>query len=131
VVGDGVTTMKADVGKDNCFAFSCWNRVYYSLLVLKYENKCSTAAAEINKLQLFNVPLKVLITYQPGNLDALLTKYAKMVQAADVFNDFSTLRRQLVIFGFCEGGKARWRAFLYGDGVFREHNVLATSSSGL
>ncbi len=54
----------------------------------------------MNKLQLFNTPLKVLVTYAGGSkADALVDKYARIMTNADVFSDFTTQRKQLVIFG--------------------------------
>ena len=51
------------------------------------------SATEINKLQLFNTPLKVLITYASQEWHNLyLQEYAKMIKEADIFDDFSTAR---------------------------------------
>jgi hypothetical protein len=55
----------------------------------------------MNKLQLFNAPLKVLITYSPvgAATDSLLKKYENIIKSSDVFNDIATLRQQLVVLG--------------------------------
>ena len=82
------------------------DRVYakYISVALEHENTpfakgCDTAV-EMNKLQLFNTPLKVLITYANGaKAKELLDKYARIMISADVFSDFTTQRKQLVIFG--------------------------------
>ncbi|HUI76271.1 MAG TPA: hypothetical protein VLY24_00110 [Bryobacteraceae bacterium] len=93
-------------------------------VALEHEHDSSTTATEINKLQLFNAPLKVLITY-PGNdreAKKLLGDYAEMIEEADAFEDFATSRRQLVIFGFLEE-VPRWRAFVYSGASFTEIEV--------
>lgn len=82
------------------------DRVYakHISVALEHENTpfakgCDTAV-EMNKLQLFNTPLKVLITYAGGlKADELLDKYARIMLDADMFSNFATLRKQLVIFG--------------------------------
>jgi len=68
----------------------------------------------LNKLQSFNVPLKVLITYaaEGTETDSLLQRYEKVMSAADVFNDFDTLRKQLVIFG-TPNTVREWRFYAY------------------
>ena len=72
-------------------------------VALEHEHDANGTFTEMHKLQLFNCPLKVLITYpySRGKNEAarLLESYADIVARADVFNDISTLRRQLVIFG--------------------------------
>ncbi|MBI3684463.1 MAG: hypothetical protein HY235_29155 [Acidobacteria bacterium] len=83
-------------------------------VALEHENNPVGTAVEMNKLQLFNSPLKVLITY-PSNDDhgkELLDSYTEIVTEADAFDDIATLRRQLVIFGF-QGESPRWQGFAY------------------
>ena len=85
----------------------------------KEENYVIGSVAEINKLQLFNAPLKVLITYTgEDTFDYYLDGYAKIIKDADIFNDISTTRRQLVIFGTGNGKTANWHFFCYEDGKF-------------
>jgi hypothetical protein len=97
-------------------------------VALEHENVPEDTAVEMNKLQLFSAPLKVLITYPARkNFDLLLTKYAGIIKAADVFDDISTLRRQLVIFGSLENDRVRWEGFEYYQGSFR---VVGQSAAG-
>lgn len=90
-------------------------------IALEHENNPVGTAVEINKLQLFNAPLKVLVTYpcDPQYGKKLLDKYKTMIDAADVFGDFSTLRRQLVIFGY-GGAPPSWEAHEYRGGEFTQ-----------
>jgi hypothetical protein len=102
-----------------------WNKEYYTLdgmfyeergvddtgkyasyanwisVAIEHENEASRAHEMMNKLQLFNAPLKVLISYAAlgAATDALLRKYENIIRASDVFNDVATLRQQLVILG--------------------------------
>jgi len=102
-----------------------WNRDYYALETMFYEERGTddfgrfTAYAkwisvalehahkptktyeEINKLQMYNAPLKVLITYaaEGTESESLLRKYEAVMRDSDAFTDFATLRQQLVIFG--------------------------------
>ena len=73
----------------------------YISVAIEHENIASTTHIEMNKLQLFNTPLKVLIAYAAAGAetDKLLDRYLKIMRAADVFDDVATLRRQLVVFG--------------------------------
>src|SRR5271165_4100552 len=70
-------------------------------VALEHANKPTKTHEEINKLQMFNAPLKVLITYaaEGDESDLLLRKYEAVMSDSDVFNDIATLRQQLVIFG--------------------------------
>jgi hypothetical protein len=91
----------------------------YISVALEHENGCDTAAEEMNRLQIYNAPLTVLITYPYPQTDAggakLLDKYAGIVRDADVFGNASTERKQLAIFGY---PGQRWEAFVYADGTF-------------
>ncbi|HEX3950359.1 MAG TPA: hypothetical protein VHW95_10960 [Steroidobacteraceae bacterium] len=115
-----------------------WNKEYYTLdgmlyeergidntgkyasyanwvsVAIEHENDASQAHETMNKLQLFNAPLKVLITYvQLGQAtDSLLRKYENIIKASDVFNDVATLRQQLVILGTPKA-LAEWRFYAY------------------
>jgi hypothetical protein len=115
-----------------------WNKEYYALdgmfyeergtddfgkyttyakwisVALEHANKPSKTHEEIHKLQMFNAPLKVLITYaaEGAESDSLLRKYEAVVKDSDVFNDFATLRQQLVIFGTPKAFR-EWRFHVY------------------
>jgi hypothetical protein len=120
-----------------------WNKEYYTLdgmlyeergtddtgkyaayanwvsVAIEHENDASRAHETMNKLQLFNAPLKVLITYSalgPAT-DSLLKKYESIIKASDVFNDFATLRQQLVVLGTPKT-VAEWRFYAYEDDGF-------------
>jgi len=60
------------------------------------------------------VPLKVLITYaaEGAETESLLRRYEGIMSDADVFNDFATLRKQLVIFGTPRTMR-EWRFYVY------------------
>jgi hypothetical protein len=122
---------------------SSWNKEYYTLdgmfyeergvdatgkfasyanwvsVAIEHEIDTSQAQETMNKLQLFNAPLKVLITYAlPGNAtDSLLRKYENIIKASDVFNDVATLRQQLVIIGKPKV-VAEWRMYAYENDGF-------------
>lgn len=83
-------------------------------VALEHENKPFKTHEEINKLQTFNVPLKVLITYaaEGDEADSLLRKYEEVIGDSDVFNDIATLRQQLVIFGTPKTVR-EWRFYVY------------------
>jgi hypothetical protein len=115
-----------------------WNKEYYTLdgmlyeergtdntgkyasyanwvsVAIEHENDVSRAQETMNKLQLFNAPLKVLITYVPEGdaTDALLRRYESIIRASDVFNDVATLRQQLVILGTPKT-VGEWRFYAY------------------
>ena len=74
-------------------------------VAIEHENDSSRAPEKMKeRLQSFNAPLKVLITYAAPGLasETLLRKYESLIKASDVFNDVATLRQQLVIFGNTE-----------------------------
>src|SRR5271166_4422006 len=99
-----------------------WNKEYYTLdgmfyeergvddtgkyatyanwisVAIEHENDASRAHETMNKLQLFNAPLKVLITYAAEGTatESLLRRYESISRASDVFKDFATLRQQLL-----------------------------------
>jgi hypothetical protein len=81
-------------------------------VVFEHENKPGCSFEEMNKLTLFNVPLKVLVTYATdgSNTDYLLRRYEAIIQAADWFKDVATTRRQLVILGEAVN---TWRFYVY------------------
>jgi hypothetical protein len=122
---------------------SSWNKEYYTLdgmfyeergvdatgkfasyanwvsVAIEHEIDASQAQETMNKLQLFNAPLKVLITYAPSGsaTDSLLRKYENVIKASDVFNDVATLRQQLVIIGTPKTA-ADWRLYAYENDGF-------------
>lgn len=93
-------------------------------VAIEHENDIDSTASEMNKLQIYNASLKVLITYctycdHDVDLDYWLPMYTDIVEGADVFSDFSTKRRQLVVFGtLWNGDELLWRYFLYDGSGF-------------
>jgi hypothetical protein len=83
-------------------------------VALEHENTGSNSFETMNRLQLFNTPLKVMITYAAEGIetDLLLRKYETIMGAADMFNDFATLRRQLLILGTPKT-VGEWRFYAY------------------
>lgn len=120
-----------------------WNKEYYTLdgmfyeerglddtgkyatyanwisVAVEHENDPAKADETMNKLQLFNAPLKVLITYASigAATDALLRKYESLIKASDVFNDVATLRQQLVVLGTPKT-MTDWRFYAYENDGF-------------
>ena len=119
-----------------------WNKEYYTLdgmlyeergvdntgkyatfanwisVAIEHENDSSRAYEKMNKLQSFNAPLKVLITYATDDAtDSLLRKYESVIKSSDVFNDVATLRQQLVILGTPKTVR-EWRFYAYENGGF-------------
>jgi hypothetical protein len=92
------------------------NAKYFDV-ALEHEHDIRYTAQEINKLQLFNAPLKVLVTYDECDSERqkYLSHYAGIIGAADIFGDVASRQRQLVIFG--RKGKAeitiQWSPFVY------------------
>jgi hypothetical protein len=115
-----------------------WNKEYYALsgmfyeergrdyfgkyttyakwisVALEHANRPAKTHEEINKLQMFNAPLKVLITYaaEGAEGDSLLRRYEAVISESDTFNDIATLRQQLVIFGTPKT-RREWRFYAY------------------
>jgi hypothetical protein len=102
------------------FKNPAYRYVKYISVAIEHENDCSTAAVEMNRLQLYNVPLAVLITYPSSRAKAAptLKKYATIIRQADVFENASKERRQLAIFGYRGNGRVDWDAFVYQEGSF-------------
>jgi hypothetical protein len=88
-------------------------------VAIEHESDLRSTYKEMNKLQLFNVPLKVLITYaaEGAEADSLLRNYERIVRAADAYDDFATTRRQLVILGTPKTVE-EWRFFVYENDGF-------------
>ena len=120
-----------------------WNKEYYTLdgmlyeergvdntgkyatyanwisVAIEHDNDSSRAHEKMNKLQSFNAPLKVLITYAADGApsEALLRKYESLIKSSDVFNDVATLRQQLVILGTPKTVR-EWRFYAYENDGF-------------
>ena len=92
----------------------------YLAVVIEHENAIETSFEEINKLTIFNSPLKVLITYPVKDINNYLTKYSEIVSNGDVFNDISNLRRQMVIFGTKNQDSIKWGFYIYRNGNFED-----------
>ena len=90
-------------------------------IAMEHEHIIEGTAVEMNKLQLFNAPLKVLITYAGDETQRIhyLARYTKILQGADIFGDFATLRRQLVIFGSRSGKVITWHFYAYESTGFK------------
>jgi hypothetical protein len=73
----------------------------------------------MNKLQSFNAPLKVLITYAADGpaSETLLRRYENLIKTSDVFHDVATLRQQLVILGTPKT-VLDWRFYAYENDGF-------------
>jgi hypothetical protein len=104
-------------------------------VALEHENEIRSSAIEMNKLQLFNTPLKVLITYTRGGpndpesisqseRESYLELYANILAKGDIFGDFVTLRRQLIVFGryqkVASNDHVKWRFYAYEESGFKE-----------
>lgn len=98
----------------NYTAFARWVSV-----VIEHERVAAKSLERISKLQLYNVPLKVLISYaaEGEETDSLLRKYAGVISDADIFKDTATLRQQLVIFGTPKTARD-WRFYVYENDGF-------------
>jgi hypothetical protein len=120
-----------------------WNKEYYTLdgmlyekrgtddtgkyatyanwisVAIEHESDPSKMLEKMNKLQSFNAPLKVLISYvaEGQATETLLKKYEHLIRESDVFNDVATLRQQLVILGTPKTVR-EWRFYAYEDGGF-------------
>lgn len=94
----------------------------YICVALEFESDVTRTKEEISKLQLFNTPLKVLITYTQHAFvrDQQLECYANILRGADVFGDFPTHRRQLVIFGDKQETAVNWHFYVYEATGFQE-----------
>jgi hypothetical protein len=99
-------------GRDNSGKFTSYAK--WISVALEHAARPSKTHEEINKLQIFNAPLKVLITYVPegAETESLLSKYEAIIRDADTFNDIATLRKQLVILGSPQAVR-EWRFYAY------------------
>ena len=95
--------------------------VKFITVAIELENDIYSTAIEINKLQLFNAVLKVLVTYPKASEKQMyLDRYSKIIKEADVLSDFSTHRKQLVIFGDTNKAIASWTFHVYENGGFKQ-----------
>ena len=93
--------------------------VEYISVAIEHEHNGSRAHEEINKLAIINAPLKVLITYiERADVTRSLEEFSEMIRTADIFSDFSTTRKHLVIVGFCEHNSLQWGFYVFNNGVF-------------
>ncbi|MGD0494319.1 MAG: hypothetical protein ABSC32_22595 [Steroidobacteraceae bacterium] len=99
-------------GRDNSGKYTTYAK--WISVALEHANRPSKTHEEINKLQMFNAPLKVLITYvaEGDETESLLHKYETIIGESDVFNDIATLRKQLVILGTPQAVRD-WRFYVY------------------
>ncbi|HXJ44405.1 MAG TPA: hypothetical protein VNH18_34280 [Bryobacteraceae bacterium] len=135
------TTIYPRVGRQ--LGLLAWNKEYYTLdgmlyeergvdntgkyatyanwisVAIEHDNDSSRAHEKMNKLQSFNAPLKVLITYAADGApsETLLRKYESLIKSSDVFNDVATLRQQLVILGTPKTVR-EWRFYAYENDGF-------------
>jgi hypothetical protein len=83
---------------------------------IEVENEARSSVIEMNKLVLFNTPLKVLVTYpKPAAVRQLLAEFADIARRGDAFGDFATLRRHLVILGM---SPRQWTYYEYDGRAF-------------
>jgi hypothetical protein len=99
-------------GRDSAGKFTTYAK--WISVALGHANRPSKTYEEINKLQIFNAPLKVLITYvsEGAEAEALLGKYEAIIKDSDIFDDIATLRKQLVILGSPQSARG-WRFYVY------------------
>jgi|ERR1700722_7013358 hypothetical protein len=96
------------------------NATYFEV-ALEHEHDITGTAQEIIKLQVFNAPLKVLITYDTTDQErnTHLKQYEEIVKSADIFSDAATRRRQLVIFGRKDSvNNIEWSPYVYEEAGF-------------
>ena len=88
-------------------------------VAVEHENDFKLSHQEINHLSILNTPLKVLIAYPTAGERVYLDLYARILRKADVFSDFATLRKHLVVFGYHDKGRGlAWSFFVYGEKGF-------------
>jgi hypothetical protein len=99
-------------GRDNSGKYTTYAK--WITVALEHAARPSRTHEEINKLQMFNAPLKVFITYVAEGVEteSLLSKYETVIREADAFNDVSTLRKQLVILGSPQAVR-EWCFYVY------------------
>jgi len=97
----------------------------YIAVAVEHENNVKSSCIEMNKLSIWNTPLKVLITYcdaedRNRDRDKYLNKYAQILHKADIFDTFSTFHNHLVIFGpkYPENNSISWTCYNFNQGKF-------------
>jgi hypothetical protein len=98
----------------NLTTFAKWMSV-----VLEHERTAAKTPETVSKLQLFNAPLKVLITYaaEGADTEVLLGRYEDIIDDSDIFEDTATLRKLMVIIGTPRTIRD-WRFYVYESGGF-------------
>ena len=99
-------------GRDNAGKYTTYAK--WISVALEHANRPSRTYEEINKLQMFNAPLKVLITYvaEGAEAESLLGKYEAIIKESDIFDDIATLRKQLLVLGSPQSVRG-WRFYVY------------------
>jgi hypothetical protein len=101
-----------------------WLAAEQLAVVIEHENHAGGANREMNKLTIYNSPLKVLFIYPSSSgsvtaAEACLGRYAEIARRADIFSDFTTLRRHLVILGSAaDDDSMEWNSYVYKLGEF-------------
>jgi len=96
---------RREIGRVDAMFYQPVNGVRAVSIAVEHEQSAEGARREAWTLSLLNVPLKVLVTYpEPGDEDEVLDSYATVLEATDIFHDFDTLKRQVVVFGFGDRG---------------------------
>lgn len=112
----------------DCILFDKWDEEHFNkdtqyakrvYVAIEHENDWRHSATEMNKLQLLNVPLRVLITYPNSDKerDKLIDRYKTIIQTAhELFNETDSTRRTLVIFGYRHPNFIERTAYHYTNG---------------
>jgi len=106
-----------------------WRMAKHLCVAIEHENNVGRSHYEINKLSLFNAPLKVLIAYPSRDTgkhaeSIVLSRYARILRDADIFRNFELKLRQLVTFGSRDqNGDPVWRHHLYDGNDFGLLNI--------
>ncbi len=113
----------------DCILFDDWDAHHFKhgqyakniYVAIEHENDWQRSIEEMNKLQILNIPLRVLITYPncPEDRYQLIEKYTTIIKAAhDLFNEAASNRQTLVIFGYKDpkDNKIKWTAYHYTNG---------------
>ena len=93
-----------------------WQYAWRIEAAIEIENNARNSHIEMNKLVLFNTPLKVLITFpRQHTVGQLLEMFAGIARRGDMFGDFATRRRHLVILGV---SPHHWAYYTYDGQAF-------------
>jgi hypothetical protein len=102
-----------EVGRVDAIFYQPLNGVKRVSVAIEHEHWAEGTRREAWTLSMWNVPLKVLITYpEPGEEQLLLDSYVPVFEATDLFQDFHNVKRQLMIFGFADES-VDWRYYVY------------------